>query len=292
MSSNVASTAPTPVKAVLRKPTPKAAVIDTSSRPVDENAADRLAEELGVSESDTAVATIEPTTAVTVPRSTQSSGDDFDQEDTKLPQLKIVNGSGELSKQYNQGTLLYADEVLFEPPSLKIGAENPVLHFVPMEMIKQFRENLTPEENEDGIMPRVVTSREEAESLGGSTRWIGQEKPRWSPSAKIALLLIEPEGTEHPGFSTPLDGKNCAPAVYYCSGMAYNNFAKVIFNNLQARAGSKWREILTHRVWSMQVVKAGKKFTVFVPSIKVLKEETGPEVRALARNYTANVVSE
>lgn len=287
------------VKAVLRKPTPAAsAVIDTSSKPVDENAAERLANELGVGPEETSPTEITPSTAVVksnparaVSTYEESSGGglegDFDADDIKLPQIKIVNGSGPLSQQYNQGTLLYADEELWGVPDLKPGAKNPVLFFVPVKIVKQFRENLSPDEVEDGMMPRIVSSREEAESLGGSTRWIGQEKPKWSPSAKCILLLREPEGTQHPAFTQILDGHNYAPAVYYCSGTAYNEFAKQIFNAAQLTLRENGRINLSKRFWTWQVVKkqAGK-FSIFVPAVRLTKEETGTEVRELAATFS------
>lgn len=210
---------------------------------------------------------------------------EFDQSDLKLPQLKIVNGSGELSQRFNQGTLIYADEVLWLPPNPDAKVAGPVMHFVPLQISKQFRENLTPEDVEEGLMPRIVNSRAEAEELTGegTTQWVNNEKPRWSPSARCVLLLQEFEGCEHPGFCNPLDGKNWALAVYYASGVGYNESAKQIFNAAQISLKDKGRIVLHKKVWTWEVTKkkAGK-FTIFVPKLRLTRDETGPDVREMA----------
>ncbi len=210
---------------------------------------------------------------------------DFDSEDIKLPQLKIVNGSGALSRLYNQGTLLYADEVLWTTPDPKPGSINPTMRFVPVKLTKQWRENLTQAEMDDGEMSRNVSTRQEAERLGGATRWINDEKPRWEPSARCIFLLEEPEGSSHPAFNTVLDGKNYAPCVYYASGGGYRASAKQMFNAAQIALKDKatGKIIMFKKFWTWQVGKSsGGKYVVFVPVVRLLREETGPELRELA----------
>lgn len=210
---------------------------------------------------------------------------DFDTDDIKLPQLKLVNGSGPLSKTFNQGSTIFADLLLWEPPRLQAGASNPVMRFVPLKIVKQFRENLTQDEIDQETMPRIVNSRAEAERIGGTTQWIGGQKPRWSPSAKCIFLLEEPEGTDHPGFTISIDGKNYALAVFYASGMGYGESAKVIFNAAQTtlkdpRTG---RISLHKRFWTFKVGrKQSGLFNVWVPAVQVTKEETGPQIAELA----------
>ncbi len=218
---------------------------------------------------------------------------DFDSGDVKLPQLKIVNGSGPLSQQYGRGTLLYADEVLFEAPTWRPGETRPSLRFVPIKITKQYREKLTPEEMDQDLMPRVVNSREEAIRLGkpddwegGITEWIDKSPPRWQASARCLFLLEEPFESQHPGFTSIADGRNYAACVYYAGGMAYGQSAKQIFNtaNLSLRSAVDKKIYLPKRFWTWSVIsKAAGKFAVAVPSIKLTKEETGPELRELAR---------
>lgn len=282
------------IKTVLRK-VGGTATADTSSNPVDENAADRLAAELGVggatidispegAENDASTPqqgnTVSLATTTTVNASTGGIRGEVDQNDFRMPQLKVVNGSGKLSQEYNQGTLLYADEQLWSPPDIKEPKNNPTMRIVPVLMDKLWRQNLSPDEVEGGMMPQVVATKDQAEALGGSTLWINNEKPRWSPSAKIVFLLQEPEGCNHPGFSIRMDGANWAMAVFYASGTSYGETFKVI-NSVSYMSLRENNDIMLHKkVWTMQVVKkpAGK-FFVFVPSLKLLREETGPELR-------------
>src|SRR5690606_31280610 len=88
------------------------------------------------------------------------------------------------------------------------------------------------EEVAAGGMPRIVSSIQEVEALGGTTKWIGKQKPSWSPSAKCLFLLERPDGdvTDHSGFGIELDGRLYAVSAYYASGTAYSVTAKLIFN--------------------------------------------------------------
>lgn len=197
-----------------------------------------------------------------------------------MPTLRIINGSGELASKFNQGSLVYGsgDDLtrLWGPPDLQNPKANPSFLFVPIKLRKQFRENLRPDEVEQGLMPRLANTIEEAEAMGGTTQWIGGEKPRWSPSAQCFLYITGFDA--NPAFNIPMDGKQWAPAVFYASGMAYKNFVLSLFNCLALREGKKFN--LSKFIWSFQVghVVPGN-FGVFVPSIKLTKEQPGPEVR-------------
>lgn len=212
---------------------------------------------------------------------------EFEQSDLKIPQLKIVNGSGALSQKFNQGSLILGEQLLWMPPNLQQpNAKNPTLVFIPVKVKKQFRENLTQEQVTEGLMPRVVNSRAEADDLAGdpnSTQWVNGQRPRWSPSATCLLLVAEPELNESveqdSQFMRRYDDRNWALAVYYASGMGYAESAKVILSNaytvLRERSG---RIVLHKRLWTWQV---GKKkpgqFAVFVPILRLTREDTGPE---------------
>lgn len=224
---------------------------------------------------------------------------DWGSEDLRFPQLKIVQGSGQLSAQFDNGTVILADNILFNPPSVNPGAVNPLLYFVPLSVKKQWRENLSKEQQAEGLMPRVVDSIDEVEQLGGSTLWIGNQKPGWSPSARCLFLLEQPADVDHPNFVTELDGRNYAVAVYYAGGTAFNNSAKVIFNtgitSLQVPvldgqgqpqkdpAGRVVKRTMLYKnLWTMQWNrKQSGEYMVWQPQVRILaKEETGPEVRS------------
>lgn len=223
---------------------------------------------------------------------------DWGTEDLRFPQLKVVQGSGQLSAQFDNGSVIYADNLLFAPASVVAGANNPLLYFVPISVKKQWRENLSKEEQETGALPRVVDSVDEVEALGGSTLWIGNQKPGWGPSARCLFLLERPEGVDHPNFTVDLDGRQYGVAVYYAGGTAFNNSAKVIFNtgltSLQvpvtddagvpqkdAQGRVQKRTMLYKNYWTIQWVrKQSGEYMVWQPQVRILaKEETGSEVR-------------
>lgn len=231
---------------------------------------------------------------------------DWGKDDLKYPQLKQVQGSGPLSQTYDNGTIILGEDELLPAPSVKEGAKNVLLRFVPVHIQKQFREKLAQAAVDAGEMPRIFDTVAEVEEAGLTTRWVGNTMPDnfAEPSAKCMFIIEEPEGTEHPGFVNRLDGKNYAVAVYYAAGGAFRASAKVIFNaaltSLQVpRLNEKnepeknergvilKRTMLHKNFWTMgfQKVKAGN-FMPWRPFVKLQKDETGPELRAFIDTLT------
>jgi hypothetical protein len=231
-------------------------------------------------------------------------------EDVKFPQLKLVQGSGPLSQQFDAGTVIYGEVELLPPASVKEGVENPTLRFVPISISKQWREKLGQDEVASGLMPRVVKTVAEIEELGGTTRWVGDTKPDnfWEPSARCILLIEQPEGSDHAGFGIELDGKQFGVAVYYAAGIAYRDSAQRIFNTamtsllvpvmnelgkpLMDGARVRKRPLLYKNFWRLGFAKKTLKnssFTPWEPVVKLLpREETGPDVRAYCETILRN----
>lgn len=228
---------------------------------------------------------------------------DWTSDDLKFPRLQIVRGSGELSQNFNDGTLLYSDIPLLPPPSLEAGAQNPVLYFAPILINKGFREVLTEEEQNAGQLPRNASSRQEVEALGGTVRWVGGQKPNWAPSSACVLMIEKPEGSEHPGFSLPLDGRDYAVALFFVSGKDHGLFADLIVNTakqvlqvpilgadkqpLKDDAGRVQKRILLYKnFWTLQYTRdTSGKYPTWRPQIRLsAKEETGAEVREYIEN--------
>lgn len=230
----------------------------------------------------------EPTTAL-APRPSaglavsEDSGlaGEYTADDIRLPRLQIVQGSGELSSKFNVGSLLYADEVLCPPNDP--AKPSRVLRFIPVFLRKQFRENLTKEQKDAGDMPRIVNTLDEVRAYGGTTQFIGDEKPSWSPSAQVFLMLEQPEGVDHTGFLMEIEGKCYGPAVYYASSTAYRTLALPIINAGLAdqRSAKPGVNVLPKRVWKLTIAKrpAGD-FTIFVPEAKATIELTSETLRA------------
>jgi hypothetical protein len=250
-----------------------------------------------------AVATRPQNTAVSRPASqyhVDGVEGEWGADDLRFPQLKLVQGSGEMSKMFDNGTIVYADEQLLPPPSVVPGAKNTAIRFVPVTLTKQFREKLSQEDAQAGEMPRVVNSLQEVEDLGGTTRWVDDQRPGnfWEPSSRCIFLLEKPENSDHPAFALELDGKSYGVAVYYAAGGAFRSSAKVIFNTSltsllvpvlddagqvlkNPRGQVIKRPMLWKNVWTLNFAKvqAGN-FNPWRPVVKLLsKEETGPEVR-------------
>jgi len=250
----------------------------------------------------TAVATRLTNTAVSRPVSHEEGFEgEWGKEDLKFPQLKLVQGSGPLSQRFNNGTIIFDDEKLLPAPSVEANAANPLITFVPLIITKQYREKLSQEDVDDGALPRIADSLAEVDELGGTTRYVDNERPAnyWEPSSRCVFLIERPAGAEdHPGFdSLLLDGKEFAVAVYYAAGGAFTACPKVIYNtyrkslfmpvllNGQTQQDSNGRIIkrpcIYKNYWSLgwAKVKAGK-FNPWRPFVRLqAKNETGVEVR-------------
>lgn len=215
---------------------------------------------------------------------------EFDTGDIRHAQLKIVQGSGPMSQKFQIGALVLGDEELLPPghPDPAKAAANPLLKFVPVQIKKQFRENISQEDYANGVMPRIANSLAEVEALGGTTQWIGGEKPSWSPSGRVLMLVKRPENSEHPAFAFELDGDVWAPCVFYAAGGSWTAFPKVIFSNqtsLFEGVPPNRRVVLPKYTWSFRAVrKQYEKFAVLQPEVRMLiKEPSGKEVRAFAQ---------
>jgi hypothetical protein len=223
----------------------------------------------------------------------------IDSSDFKIPQLKVVQGSGPLSKKFNQGTLIFMDLVLFKPPEPdKLG--DPI-NFIPISLHKYFREDVKRPNpmppNYVSPQPRNAGTPEEVARLGGTTEFTSDAagnrlKPSWGPAARIMLLIERPEGSEHPGFAVAVEvGEKIryfAPAVMYVNGGQYRSMAKPIIDAtnfiLCQGTGPDRKIVLDKRVWKLQVAKeqSGENM-VFNPRVEMIQELTPPALRELAQ---------
>ena len=271
---------------------------------VNENA---TAGEEGVAQPSQAVATREVYRSAPVIQGDGIEGE-WTGDDLKFPQLKIVQGSGPMSALFDNGTVVYGDELLLPPPSIAANAVNPSIRFVPILLKRQWREKLSQDAIDGGEQARIASSIREVEELGGTTRWVyGKDRPDnyWEDSARCIFLLEKPESSDHPGFCLELDGKQYAVAVYYPAGGSYRESAKVIVNVAQTsllvpvmQDGKPMtspgghvikRSCYWKNFWTLNFVKkpAGT-FLVWRPVVKLLaKEPVGPEVAAYCAEVNA-----
>jgi len=219
---------------------------------------------------------------------------DFDYTDVKFPQLKVVQGSGQMSGTYGQGTVLLGDEVLAYPPrDLKDRSQFLSLRFVPFTMKKWFRETLTAEEQETGMLPRSVDSVQAVIRAGGTVGYGG-----WRPAGEHHILIEQPEGADNGMFNLELDGKRYCPAVFWANSGNYRDFTQPIFNACSGVLrnplldksgkpvigdnGFPVHSICLHKfVWEWRLVrKQAGDFWVWRTDSVRLPEETGEQLHA------------
>lgn len=230
----------------------------------------------------------------------------------KFPQLKLVQGSGKLSKEFNVGTIIYDGAELLPPVNIAKKETPHLIRFVPLRITLQFREKLSESAINDGEVPRIVNSVAEVEEAGGTTRWYGQTMPDnyWEPSARNLFLIEKPEGSDHPAFPLELGGKEYAVAVNYAAGGAFRNSSKLIYETGKTSlfvpvlddAGKPVfngplpvKRALLYKCfwticWESQQSKDGK-YSFYRPKVRLLKEETGPEVREYCDNLLSNAAA-
>lgn len=228
--------------------------------------------------------------------------DGFGQSDLKFPILRVVQGSGKLSQLHPVGTLVFGNDIenlttLAEPPK-SVKEDSKPIRFIPVKLKKQYREVLSQEEVQAGQMARIVDTTDEVEALGGTTQWVGDEKPSWRPSARCFILIEQPEGVDDPMFSSELDGKKYCPAMFFASNSNYGTFAQTLFNTARISlmepvldgegkptrnaGGFPIKKVCYPKnVWTLSIGKRlSGDFTIFVAKPKLLvKELTGPEAR-------------
>jgi hypothetical protein len=265
-------------------------------------AGEQIPETAPAAQTSTAVATRPTNTAVARPVQHEEGFEgDWGKEDLKFPQLKLVQGSGPLSQRFNNGTIIFDEEKLLPAPNVEEGADNPLITFVPLVITKQYREKLSQDDIDDGALPRIANSLAEVEDLGGTTRYVNNERPDnyWEPSSRCIFLVERPvhdAAADHQGFNEVFDGREFAVAVYYAAGAAFTACPKVIYNTyrkslfmpilgadrqpLVIDGRIQKRPCIYKNYWSLGFakVKAGK-FNPWRPYVRLQKVETGPEVR-------------
>lgn len=254
----------------------------------------------------TAVARVDnsPTTALGQALQHSSGGaiqGDFGVEDIKFPQLKIVQGSGQLSGIFSTGSVILDQDVLaFPPQDLKDKSQFVALRVIPLRIAKFYRETLSKEEQESGAMPEIVHSKRALMELGGI---VGYGPGKWRAGGTQHLLIERPEVlpekyADTALFDTELDGKMYAPAVYYANGGAYRDFTQALISATRSlltepvlgtdgkvqhdEVGRVIKQtILWKYVWTWQLTRKQRgDFWVWSPEAMCKREPIGPEARA------------
>lgn len=184
----------------------------------------------------------ESSTALAVQGSNTGLIGDWDNDDLRIPELRLTGKTGKLSDVFTPGSF-----VLDKEAQITDGTKTS-LTVVALRMRKQYRENLSFDSEE---FPRVFDTKEEVRSNGGRiTRDTG--KGCYSPIAHIELLIEEPDDFKLPEaaescFYLSHGGKRYARASYTVSShSAYSEVAMTLATALSTKlaktglVGGKW----------------------------------------------------
>ncbi len=229
--------------------------------------------------------------------------------DIQLPVLRIIAGSGDLSKRFQDSCVILGDEEFLPPPNISKPNPDHYFRFAPIRMVKSFLEVLDQEVRK--IDPerrqRRVSTTAEVTALGGTTQWIGNVGPSWRPAAAITVLVEKPAWSDSVGFGMEIDGKSYALAVYYAQSTAFAASAKLIFNAAltslkvpKMGADGKpellggrpiMRPLLFKNWWTWRTTKTESgKYTVTVPQMRMTRDETSSAVRDEIENIVRATV--
>lgn len=223
---------------------------------------------------------------------------EFDASRLRMPQLKIMQGSGEEMANYSQGELVFCDEKVFNPPTA--DKPSPVMRCVVCKIDLYYRENppkIAP--GQPRPTPRNARTEAEVARMGGTVKWTNASdgtrvKPSWGEAARVVLLIEQPKDNPHPGFALPVEVEggettNWAAAVYFTHGEAYRQFTQRVLDctTFMLREGDKI--VLSKRIFKMQVVKIPSgDFQVFAPKATILNVLTPDSLRQMAANLVSS----
>ena len=197
----------------------------------------------------------------------------------ELPRLQIAYGVGRLSDNFNPGDLVLGDD------NFLVKKGEP-LEIVILTLEQFWKEYLSNDMYQAGLIPRVFQHEEEVLAAGGTTRFVQDQKPSFSKAVTLRLLIKKPEDLECGMFGLELpDGGVYAPAVITLDKAAYRKAgAGLISTCALALQGN----LLAGRfAISTRSEKLGNNMTV-VPSIKLLPEKNSAEVQEAIRMLFSN----
>lgn len=142
-------------------------------------------------------------------------------EDIGMPKLAIAYGVGKLSEKFNPGDVILSDD------SRLVGKGEP-LNFVVVGLHQYWKEYLSNELYQSGARPRTFETEAEVWKAGGTTAWVGDDKPSFSKAMDLKLLVERPKDLICGLFGIELGGKVFAPAIWYLDKSGYKRVSKVV----------------------------------------------------------------
>jgi len=204
-------------------------------------------------------------------------------EDTKLPRISLVNKSGELADQFTPGTwVLERSHQLTKLVDKSIGGP---LKVTALRMLKQYKENITFDDQKNGTHVNIFNSASEVTASGGR---VSRERGsgNYSEIAHIELLVLAPEDLEEEAsalFYNEAGDKRYARVIYTTSSTAYGQVAVPLASSLRGHLSSTG---LQGGVWELgSKLTSNTKNSWWSPSIKsagLVDAETAALISTLA----------
>ena len=222
---------------------------------------------------------------------------DWSTSDVRMPRIVLVNGNGELSRTFTQGTLILNETEILPTPKLQAPDPKHFLRFAPILLEKSFQEKLSDEQFKAGIRARTASTIDEVTRLGGTLRKIGDSPATWEAVARCVLLIEQNEFTkDNAFFALAVGDKQYALVQYYARGWAWSTFASTIFsciptiltepmvvNGTPVRDESTGRlkkKTVLHRLWwTWRTEKSKGDYPQFIPKVVVSRDQTDAAVR-------------
>ena len=135
-----------------------------------------------------------------------------------IPQFKLIQPSDELAGEFGAGSFVFDKEERLAEKGDRVALT--LLHAQ-----LYWRENLTPEERDNGQLPRNFDSLDEAKSEGlRQGGYKDRGKGTVSAAAKALVLVEVPEALG----LFEYDGKHYAKAVWYAHGVVYAIISRLV----------------------------------------------------------------
>ena len=174
-------------------------------------------------------------------------------DDLQMPRLNLVQGSGDLGKEFKYGSFVFNKTV-----QINDGGSDafPIIF---LQSRKYYQENV---DFDDDVMGKTFESLDEARAEGFTEGYA--EAGTVSPICELEVLVPVPEGVEG---DYEFEDTQFVRALYSVKGTAYSSVAKKLFS--ACMLGHLKGKKLHEGIWELSAFEKSKgKLTWMVPSLK------------------------
>ena len=191
---------------------------------------------------------------------------EWTQEDTKLPRISLVNKSGDLANLFTPG--IWVLEKSHALSKLVDKTNGGPIKVTALRMLKQYKENITFEDQNSGVPVNIFNGASEVSTNGGR---VSRERGagNYSEIAHIELLVLAPEDLDEEAaalFYNEAGDKRYARVIYTTSSTAYGQVAVPLASSLRGHLASSG---LQGGVWDLgSKLTSNTKNSWWSPTIK------------------------